>query len=149
MKQNKIATISTSEDVLRKIIGEETQKIVEKETRKIVADETRKIVADETRKIVASETRKIVASETRKIVKDELKNFVTKAELAFELEKLERRIDENAQKYRDQILTKMDAITAENEQLKEDTDFNKYDIRGLKELTENHEKRITKLEQPQ
>ena len=80
----------------------------------------------------------------RKIIREELKDYATKSDL----ETLKLRINDQSRQYRDDILTKLDKDTAENEQLKEDNDFNKYDIRDLKQTSDNHEKRIAKLEQP-
>lgn len=65
--------------------------------------------------------------------------LVIKALLQNEFEKFGREVDERARGYRDEILTKMDEMMGELEQIREDQAFTRHDIA-------NHEKRITKFE---
>lgn len=62
------------------------------------------------------------------------------------LDNLERRIDDNAKKYRDQILVSNDKLA---KQLEEMRDENAIGFNQLNRELQNHEKRIKKLEQIQ
>jgi len=70
------------------------------------------------------------------------KKFVTK----FDLQETEERIDKNATKYKNEILTKLDGIIGEQETMREDRTIGAYQTSELREKAENHEKRITNLE---
>lgn len=74
-----------------------------------------------------------------------MQDYPTRYELDNKLEKLERRIDDNAQNYRDQILTKMDEIVGELAQIREDNLFRDRDIEELQDKTEKHEIKLANL----
>lgn len=80
--------------------------------------------------------------------KKELSNYPTNAKVEMMLEKSERRTDEKARGYRDEILTKMDQIIGELAQIREDRLFEKHGKRELEKQLDDHEKRIKKLENP-
>lgn len=84
-------------------------------------------------------------------------NLVTKTYLNQELKLLEmritlkfddfaKRIDENAQKYRDQILISNDKVAKELEEMRQENTIGSHQIRQLNDQVDNHEKRIKKLE---
>lgn len=73
---------------------------------------------------------------------------VIHSELEDILEKKFQEQDDKAMQYRDELMTKMDHIIGILEQLREDNEFHKYDLTNLKHTTDDHEKRITNLEQP-
>ena len=62
------------------------------------------------------------------------------------LEEVEKRIDNNAQRYRDQILASNDNLA---KQLETMTDENTIGFNQLNRQLQNHEKRIRKIEQTQ
>ncbi|MCL4415138.1 MAG: hypothetical protein M1268_03765 [Patescibacteria group bacterium] len=69
--------------------------------------------------------------------------------LRSELLRLEERIensDENAIKYRDQILTRLDEVMGELENMREDRTIGTYQTAELRKDVDDHEKRITRLE---
>lgn len=59
------------------------------------------------------------------------------------LENLERKIDEKAREYRDQILTSNDKLAKTLETMREELEINNFQMR---DKIENHEKRIEVLE---
>jgi len=63
-----------------------------------------------------------------------------------DLDKLFSRVDKQVRGYHDEILMRMDQVIGELERKREDREFEKYDVRTLKETVNNHEKRITKIE---
>lgn len=65
--------------------------------------------------------------------------LVTKGYLKDQFEKFGREVDEKAREYRDEVLSKMDTVIAELEQIREDQVFMKHDVQG-------REQGITKLE---
>lgn len=71
---------------------------------------------------------------------------VTKIDLAQALDQAFEAYDEKNRKYRDEILTGLDHIMKELETIREDNTIGTHQIRNLEEKTDNHEKRITKLE---
>ena len=79
---------------------------------------------------------------TKAFLEVELEVMETKIDI--KLDQMEKRIDYNAQKYRDQILTKLDGVSKELEQTREDRIVGE---NQTKEKLGNHEKRIRKLEQ--
>lgn len=85
----------------------------------------------------------------REVLKEELSNYPTKIQLEIKLDNLEKRIDDKARGYRDEILTKMDQILGELAQIREDNHFRDRDIRELKKTDRDHEKRIKKIEKRQ
>ena len=62
------------------------------------------------------------------------------------LENLERKIDEKAQRYRDQVLTSNDKIVRELEVMREENTIGFNQIGRLNKQVSNHEKRIKILE---
>jgi len=89
--------------------------------------------------------RKIFSEELRKELGEELKNYSTRYELDSKLEKLKREIDDNAREYRDQILTKMDAIVGDYDQMREDNIFRDKEIKNLQEKVDQHDREIAHL----
>lgn len=88
--------------------------------------------------------------------KDDLKNFATKDDLHaleirtdIKMEDMERRIDDNAQKYRDTILTRLDGVMGELETMREENTIGAYQTREIQVKVDGHEKRIAKLEKTQ
>lgn len=95
---------------------------------------------------------------TKDFLKKELSGFekrldqkLTVLEVGTEikLDSLERRIDDNARKYRDQILNSNDKIAKELEQMSEDRIIGDGQNIRLKKQVDSHEKRIKKLEHVQ
>lgn len=81
---------------------------------------------------------------TKGFLKDELTSFETRVDI--KLDRLERRIDDNAQNYRDQILTSNDKLAKTLEAIREDIEIGNFQIkRGV----EDHETRIKHLEKIQ
>lgn len=89
---------------------------------------------------------------TKVFLKDELKNLETSLRLEItsleikvdtKLEDVEKRIDGNARKYRDQILASNDKLA---QQLETMMDENTVGFNQLNRQLQNHEKRIKKLE---
>lgn len=74
------------------------------------------------------------------------KKFATKLQLHIELENFELRVDDKARKYRDQILTRLDQVMGELQNIREDTVFKNRDISKLRKDIDSHEQRIAKLE---
>ena len=92
---------------------------------------------------------------TKVFLKDELKNLETSLHLKItsleikvdtKLEEVEKRIDNNAQRYRDQILVSNDKLV---KQLESMMDENTIGFSQLNRQLQNHEKRIKKIEQIQ
>ncbi len=77
--------------------------------------------------------------------------FVTKGFLKSELKRaldvLESKVDENARGYRDQILTKLDGVMGELKTIREETTIGTHQVFELQERVDNHEERITHLEE--
>lgn len=71
---------------------------------------------------------------------------VTKLELKDELERIVRQIDGKNRGYRDEILTKLDTVVGELTTAREERTIQNYHVRQVRSTTENHEKRISKLE---
>lgn len=102
----------------------------------------------------------------RKELKQELKRFATKAELKQELKRfstkddlnslevridikidqLKLEIDDNARGYRDDVLTKLDEVMGELQTMREENTVGSHQLSNLKDQVENHEERITVLE---
>ena len=59
------------------------------------------------------------------------------------------KVDENAKKYRDQILTKLDGVMGELQTMREENTVGTYQISGLRERVDNHDRRIASLEKIQ
>lgn len=110
-----------------------------------------KIVNDApiTKSILQQELKKALSNyPTKDDLKKTLSNYPTTIQVETMLEKSERRTDEKAKQYRDEILTKMDQIVGELAQMREDRLFERHEKRELKEQVDDHEKRIKKLENP-
>lgn len=93
---------------------------------------------------------------TKKDLKQELGKFATKADLKNEtislrmnLDKLKLEIDDKARQYRDQVLTKLDGVMGELQNIREDNIIGSHQTAEMRDQVENHEKRIQKLEQTQ
>ena len=59
------------------------------------------------------------------------------------------KVDENAKKYRDQILTKLDGVMGELQTMREENTVGTCQISGLRERVDNHDRRIASLEKIQ
>lgn len=93
---------------------------------------------------------------TKGYLKKELARLATKDELGslgrridFKLEGFKEEIDENAKKYRDQILTRLDGVMSELETRKDERDLETHQYSELKDQVDNHEKRIIHMEEAQ
>ena len=65
------------------------------------------------------------------------------------LEKMEGRIDDNAQRYRDQVLASNDELMKQLETMREENIVGAGQTRRINDKLERHEKRIGKLERSQ
>lgn len=78
-------------------------------------------------------------------------DFVTKSYLDSRLKifkgELLEEIDENAKKYRDEILTRLDPVIAEIENARLDRELGASQTSAIREAVEDHEKRIAHLEE--
>lgn len=79
--------------------------------------------------------------------KDNVKSLELRIDLKFD--SFAGKINKNAKKYRDQILTKLDKVMGELAAMREENTVGAYHTRELREEVDNHEKRIQKLEQLQ
>lgn len=70
-----------------------------------------------------------------------------RAELLRLEEKVEN-VDENAKKYRDDILKKLDGVMGELQTMRDENTIGTYQTRELREQADDHEKRIVHLEKP-
>lgn len=94
---------------------------------------------------------------TKDELKIEIKNLeerlgnrlVSKALLRYELDKQKQELDDNAKKYRDQILTKLDEVMGELGTMREKNTIGAYQTAELRKQVDNHEKRIIHLEELQ
>ncbi len=82
--------------------------------------------------------------ETRFDIK--LKGLETRFDI--KLDRLKEGIDDNAKKYRDDVLTKLDGVMGELQTMREENTIGTYQIGELKERVDDHEKRVTRLETP-
>lgn len=80
---------------------------------------------------------------TKGFLKDTLQNYPTKADLREELEKVDARVE----KRHDEVMNAIDGVMKELENMREDNLIGTYQIRELRETSEDHEKRIAKIEQ--
>ena len=71
-----------------------------------------------------------------------ISDYVTKKDLKDALGEY----DSKAKSYRDQILTVLDKVMKELEEMREDSSLGVYQTRQLREEIDDHEKRIAKLE---
>lgn len=67
-------------------------------------------------------------------------------QLEEKMEGMEERIDENARKYRDKILTGLDGVMGELQTMREENTVGTHQTFELRTQVENHEKRIARLE---
>ena len=90
--------------------------------------------------------------------KSDLKNLETSLRLEItsleikvdiKLEKMEGRIDDNAQRYRDQVLASNDELMKQLETMREENIVGAGQTRRINDKLDSHEKRIQKLEQLQ
>lgn len=75
------------------------------------------------------------------LLRDGLKEDTRKA-----LGLVEARMSKKFESYRDDVLTKFDAVMKELEEMREDSSLGVYQTQQLREEVDNHGKRITKLE---
>ncbi len=75
--------------------------------------------------------------------------MLLKVELENKLNDLEQKLDGNAQKYRDEILTKLDGIAGDLGTMREENIIGSGQTSQLREQAEDHEKRIKHLEKTQ
>lgn len=59
------------------------------------------------------------------------------------------KVDENAKKYRDQILTKLDGVMGELETMRQENTIGTYQISNLQATVDNHDKIVKHLEKIQ
>jgi len=76
-----------------------------------------------------------------RLLRDELKQDVRKA-----LDLTEARFSKKFDSYRDDVLTKFDAVMKELETMREESTIGTYQTRELEVKVNNHEKRISTLE---
>lgn len=74
------------------------------------------------------------------------KKFVTKLDLGDAMEGLEERVDERARRYRDELLTKLDGVMGELQNMREDNIIGTHQTSELSGRVDGHEVRITVLE---
>lgn len=72
-----------------------------------------------------------------------------RTEIKLNTEEVLVKVDENARKYRDEILVKMDGVMGELQAMREDNTVGTYQTSQLREEVDNHEKRIKHLEKLQ
>ena len=75
------------------------------------------------------------------LLRDELKGDTRKA-----IELVEARMGKNFESYRDDVLTKFDAVMKELESMREESTLGLYQTNNLSKKIDGHEKRIAKLE---
>ena len=81
--------------------------------------------------------------------KAQSEDLVTKSFLRSELDDLKKEIDDRAQTYRDQILSKLDGTMGEFETMRQENIIGTHQISNLQQASDNHEKRIKHLEKTQ
>lgn len=72
-----------------------------------------------------------------------------RSEIKLSAEEILAKVDENAQKYRDQILTKLDETMGELQTMREENIIGSGQTSQLRDTVENHETRIKHLEKIQ
>lgn len=99
-------------------------------------------------KLKRNKTNKSSGSVIRTIFQQELKEFEGRfeAKIDTKLENLERRVDEKAKRYRDQILTSNDKIAKELETHRQEREVGNFQASELRNQVDDHEKRIKVLE---
>lgn len=75
--------------------------------------------------------------------KNNSSDLVTKGFLEVKLQE----VDDNARKYRDEILTKLDGVMGELKTMREETTIGAHQVFELREQVDSHEERITHLEE--
>ena len=90
---------------------------------------------------------------TKAYLKRELSKLATKEELKslerrinFRFDNFKEEVDENAKKYRDQILTRLDGVMNELETRRDERDLETHQYSELKDQVDDHEKRIARIE---
>lgn len=78
------------------------------------------------------------------ILRSELRN-----EMRDLKEEIVGEIDEKNEKYKDEVLTKLDDISGQLENLQEDKDLSIHQTEELRQEVDNHERRIKRLEKIQ
>lgn len=81
---------------------------------------------------------------TKVFLKGELTTLETRVDI--KLERMEKRIDDNAQKYRDQVLTSNDKLAKHLKTMREE---NTIGFNQLNNKLQDHEKRIQRIERTQ
>ncbi len=103
-----------------------------------------------TRKDLATsfkEFREIIREDLHKDIRKEI--IASEARTAIKLAELELRIDDKAQRYRNEVLTRFDEWAGELENARQDRTLSTKHILELRDGIDNHEKRIVKLEKTQ
>ena len=77
--------------------------------------------------------------------KAQSEDLVTKSFLRSELDDLKKEIDDRAQTYRDQILSKLDGTMGEFETMRQENIIGSGQTSQLRDNVEDHEKRIKNL----
>lgn len=94
---------------------------------------------------------------TQTVTKTDIKGLETRFDIKFKgfetrfdikLDMLKEEIDDNAKKYRDDVLTKLDGVIGELQTMREENTMGTYQTGEIKERVDDHEKRITRLETP-
>lgn len=73
---------------------------------------------------------------------------VTRLDMKEALDEAFEKYDDKNRKYRDQVLSGLDGVMKELENIREDNIIETHQISSLREEVDNHEKRISKLESP-
>lgn len=84
---------------------------------------------------------------TKTVLKDELINLETRVDI--KLDRMENRIDDNAKKYRDQILTSNDKLAKQLEEMRDENAIGFNQVARLQKQVNSHATRIQKLEHAQ
>lgn len=85
------------------------------------------------------------------VTKDFLKKELGALGFRFDIkmDRLRTEIDDKAKGYRDEVLTKIDGVMGELQTMKEENIIGSHQITRLNDQVDNHEKRISKIEQAQ
>ena len=83
-----------------------------------------------------------------KILRAELLKIEEQGEiLQDKFQELKNNVDENARKYRDQILTRLDEVMGELQTMRDEDTIGTHQIRELRKDVDAHEKKIKALQQ--
>lgn len=94
--------------------------------------------------IIRRELRRDLRKDFRKDIKEEIAALEIRTDV--KLEKMELRMDDRAQKYRNEILTRFDMWASELENARQDRVVSMKQTHELRGAVDDHEKRIKKLE---